>query len=60
MAPIRQITTGNPVLPYSAIAHYLLASILKVIRQEGILRLYKIIIILIWRAANEELIIIPT
>jgi len=47
MAPTRQTIIGNPVLLYSAIAHYLLAGILKAIRQEGILRLYRIIIILI-------------
>ena len=47
MAPTGQIITGNPVLPYSAIAHYPLAGIPKVIRQEGTLRLYGIIIILI-------------
>ena len=38
--------------------YYLLAGILKAIRQEGMLRLYKIITILIWQAANKELIII--
>src|ERR1700722_20778506 len=60
MAFIRQIIIGNLVLLYSAITHYLLASILKIIRQEGTLRLYRIIIILIRRAANKELIIILT
>ena len=34
------------------------AGILKAIRQEGMLKLYKIITILIWQAANKELIII--
>jgi len=47
MAPTRQIIIGNQVLPYSAIAYYLPAGILKAIRQEGTLRLYKTIIILI-------------
>ena len=51
---------GNLVLLYSAITYYLLASILKAIRQKGILRLYRIITILIRCAANKELIIILT
>jgi len=60
MAPTKQITTGNPVLLYSAITYYPPAGIPKAIRQEGTPRLYRIITILIRRAANEELIIIPT
>jgi len=60
MVPTRQIIIGNPVLLYSTIVYYLLAGILKAIRQEGMLKLYKTIIILIWRAADKELIIILT
>ena len=58
MAFTGQIIIGNLVLLYSAIIYYLLAGILKAIRQEGTPRLYRIIIILIWRAANKEPIII--
>ena len=60
MAFTRQITTGNPVLPYSAIIYYPPVSILKAIRQKGTLRLYRTTTILIWWAADKELIIIPT
>ena len=57
-APTGQITTGNPVLLHSAITYYLPAGILKAIRQEGMPKSYRIIIILIWQAADEEPIII--
>ena len=60
MAPTRQIIIGNLVLPHSAIVYCLPAGISKAIRQEGMLRLYKITIILIQQAANKELIIILT
>jgi len=58
MAFIEQITINNLVFLYFTIAYYLLVDILKIIKQEGILRLYRAIIILIRWVADEELIII--
>jgi hypothetical protein len=58
MAPIRQIIIGNLVLLHPIIVYCSPASILKTIRQEGMPRLYRTIIILIQWAADEELIII--
>jgi hypothetical protein len=58
MAFTRQIIINNLALLHSAIVYYLLTGILKAIRQEGMLRLHGIIIILIRWAADKELIII--
>jgi len=60
MALTGQIIISNLVLPYSIIAHYSLAGIPKLIRQEGTPRSYKTIIILIRWAADKEPIIILT